>query len=1068
MPKVLIWSVGVVAGIAGIVVFSGIFVDVSATAMQSPSAAADGDVSFNRDIRPILSANCWQCHGPDQNARQADLRLDVAAEALTHQAAGRSVLTPGDSAASFLIERVSAADPDDRMPPAETRKRLTAQQIALLKRWIDQGAAYERHWSFITPTRPPIPTTASPELIHNEIDAFVGQRLEAEGIAPAPRATRDLLLRRLTFDLTGLPPTLEEIDAFAEAGGDESAYEETVDRLLASPRFGERMATPWLDVARYADSYGYQSDQLSPTWPYRDWVVRAFNDNLPFDEFIRWQIAGDLLPNATREQRLATAFNRLHRMTNEGGSVEEEWRIEYVADRVQTMGTAFLGLTLQCARCHDHKFDPITTREYYSLTAFFNSIDEWGMYNDSSRVPTPSLLLPTPEQMTRLAELETQREFAEQSLRTSQLDEETAFQQWLASAPEQPPALPGLVGAYPLDAIGPENRLENLVDESNPGSTASANSLAAGVRGSALRFTGDDAASFPKVAGGLNPWEAFSIAFWLNAPVDLPDCIIFHRSAGTDVGRFGTELSLKRGRLFLGVIRFWPGNAIAIQATQDFPTNQWALVTVTYDGSGRAEGLRLYVDGQPVESRIGRDQLTKSPGTGGNGVTFGQRFRDRGLTGGAIDDLNVFDRALAPIEVAHLYDGIALTTALATRDQESLRPYYMSALSEAMAGARTARAESVHALLDLRTGFTETMIMEELPHPRMAYILPRGAYDAPKTEANLVVRATPASLLPMPTNAPRNRLGLADWLTAPEQPLTARVTVNRFWQVFFGRGLVTSSEDFGAQGAYPDAPELLDWLAVDFVESGWDVKRLCRLIVTSATYQQASALHGDLAIRDPENRLLARGPARRLSAEMLRDLALAGSGLLDETFAGPPVSPYQPPGLWRESNTMSPVYRQSVGSALYRRSLYTVWKRTAPMPNMMAFDAATREVCTARRSATSSPIQALVLLNDPQFVEAARVTGERMLREGGASDGDRVTFAFRLFTSRAPEPRELQLLADLYQSQRELFTAEPDRATQLLSVGEYTHDPQADPIEIAAGAIVAQTIINMDATVWKR
>ncbi len=1004
-----------------------ILLDADGEASRTPVSLAR-TVSFNRDIRPILSANCWQCHGSDASARQAKLRLDIRAESISHQASGQRVLVPGNSAASLLLSKVSALDPADRMPPPETGKQLTNDQIELLRQWIDEGAAYEVHWSFIAPDRPAVPVTPLPQWGHNEIDAFVLRGLSEEELSPAPRTDPEVLLRRVTFDLTGLGPTLDEIDAFMGHELPSRAYEEAVDRLLDSPRFGERMAVPWLDVARYADSYGYQSDQLSPTWPYRDWVVGAFNRNLPFDEFIRWQIAGDLLPNATRQQRLATAFNRLHRMTNEGGSVEEEWRIEYVADRVQTFGTAFLGLTLQCARCHDHKFDPITTREYYGLTAFFNSIDEWGMYHDSSRIPTPSLLLPTQEQENQLAALEGDLEHAESILPTVAKAQESAFVEWLRDAPEQEPILPGLVGHYPLDALGPEHKLENLADRSNPGSTAPANVLVKGVSGSALRFTGDDGASFPKVAGALNPWDTFSVAFWLRVPEGVPDGVVFHRSGGTDVGRFGTELSLKTGRLFFGMIRFWPGNAIAIEADESLATNQWTHVAVTYDGSGRADGMHLYIDGDPAESNIVRDALTKSPGAGGTGITFGERFRGRGLTGGAIDDLHVFDRAIAPIEVAQLYDGVALTRELAAREMGSLRLYYMAGLDVAMTAARDARSEALHALLDFRSGITETMVMEEASAPRMTYVLHRGAYDAAKSQANIVMRSTPASLPPMPEGAASDRLGLAQWTTAKENPLTARVIVNRLWQMFFGRGLVFSSEDFGAQGTFPDAPDLLDWLAVEFVDSGWDVKQLCHLIVTSATYQQASTFHDDLVTRDPNNTLLARGPSRRLSAEMLRDLALAASGLLDETMGGPPVSPYQPPGLWRESNTMSPAYRQSVGSALYRRSLYTVWKRTTPMPNMMALDAATREVCIARREATNSPIQALVLLNDPQFVEAARVMGERMVREGGETDADRATFAFRLFTGRRPEVRELELLLELYRRQRDLFTAEPDRA----------------------------------------
>ncbi|NNM25044.1 MAG: DUF1553 domain-containing protein [Phycisphaerales bacterium] len=1037
-------------------------------AVVASTGAVPPPVSFNRDIRPILSANCFQCHGPDAAARQANLQLDDRVAALRPRRSGRSVIVPGHPERSLLLERVEAHEAVDRMPPPETNKRLTADEVARLRRWIDEGASYETHWSFVPPVRPAVPVRPGTDAHANPIDAFVGRRVRAAGLTPASPAEPALLLRRVTLDLTGLPPTQEELDAVDTHATPAAAYEAAVDRLLASPRFGERMAVPWLDVARYADSFGYQSDQLSPTWPYRDWVVRAFNRNLPFDEFIRWQIAGDLLPGATREQRLATAFNRLHRMTNEGGSVEEEWRLEYVADRVQTYGTAFLGLTFQCARCHDHKFDPITTREYYGLTAFFNSIDEWGMYLDSARVPTPALLLPTEAQSARLATLEETLAEADATLRAVHEERQAAFAEWLESGPTPPAPLPGLVGRYPLDAIGPDGHLANDVDAGNPGTTAAVNTLVAGVHGSGLRFTGDDAASFPKVAGGLKPWDAFTIGFWLRVPAGMPDCIIAHRSAGTDVGRPGTELSLKDGRLFFGLIRFWPGNAIAIGAVEPLATDAWAHVAVTYDGSGRAAGIRLFVDGRPVTTRVVRDRLTKDPGVGGDGITFGQRFRDRGLAGGVIDDVNVFDRALASVEVRHLVDGVTLTRALADGETAALRAYYAAAIDDEVAAARVERSEAVRALLEHRTGFAETMVMEESAEPRAAYVLPRGAYDAPKTAANRVERGTPAALPPMPDDAPRDRLGLARWTTAADHPLTARVIVNRLWQMFFGRGLVATSEDFGAQGAYPDAPELLDWLAVEFVESGWDLKVLCRRIVMSATYRQSSALRGDLARRDPDNTLLTRGPARRLSAEMLRDLALSVSGLLDETRGGPPVSPYQPAGLWREANTMSPAYRQSVGTALYRRSLYTVWKRTAPMPNMMALDATTREVCTPRRETTSSPIQALVLLNDPQFVEAARVAGERMVRSGGDTDATRIAFMFRLCTGRRPTAAEAALLAELARDQRTRLAADPDAAAGLLRVGDHPADDALDPVEVATAAVVAQTILNMDATVWKR
>jgi hypothetical protein len=930
----------------------------------------------------------------------------------------------------------------------------------------ENGAAWAPHWAFVAPVALEPPPVLDESWPRDEIDAFVLARLEADGIGPSPEADPLRLLRRVTLDLTGLPPTLAEIDAFC-ADDPATAYERAVDRLLASTRFGERMAVPWLDVARYADSYGYQSDLLSPTWPYRDWVIRAFNDNLPFDAFITHQLAGDLLPRPTRDQVLATAFNRLHRMTNEGGSIESEFRTEYAADRAHTFGTAFLALTFECARCHDHKFDPLSMREYYELLAFFNSIDEWGMYHDSSRVPTPSLLLPTPEQERVLADRAGDLRRAEEALDDAIRRAEPAFLDWLPEAPVTVPAPPGLVGRYPLDAIGPDGRLANTIDEANAGSTPGTNSLVEGVTGQALRFTGDDAASFPRIAGALEPWQPFTVAFQLRLPGGLDDCIIFHRSGGTDVGRFGTELALREGRLFLGTIRFWPGNAIAIETIDRVPADTWMHVTARSEATGSAAGLAIFIDGEPARTRIVADRLVHDPGAGGHGITFGARFRDSGLAGGAIDELHVFDRALATIEVRHLHDRTALDEALAARDATALRPYYDAAIDETVAAARAARGAALRGLLAARNGVAEIMVMEETPTPRETFVLARGEYDAPTTDADRVQRQVPAILPPLP-DGPRDRLALARWLIEPEHPLTARVAVNRFWQVFFGRGLVSTSENFGLQGGVPSHPALLDRLAVDFVDSGWDVKALCRRIVTSATYRQASTTRPGLAAIDPENALLARGPSGRLPAEMIRDLALSASGLLEETMYGPPVSPYQPAGLWRESNSMSPAYRQSVGTALHRRSLYTIWKRTAPIPNMLVFDAATREVCTVRRATTNTPLQAFVLLNDPQFVEAARVLAERMLAEGGDDDADRVTFAFRLLTGRPPAPPERALLVALYAEQRDVFAADPDAPGRFLAVGEHPVDPALDPVETAAATVVAQTILNLDATVWKR
>ncbi|WP_309715985.1 DUF1553 domain-containing protein [Armatimonas sp.] len=987
-------------------------------------------VSYTREIRPILAENCFLCHGPDPGSRQANLRLDQ----------------PNAATKKALLARIMAPVSDAlHMPPVHTKKTLTPIQVATVKQWLAQGAVYEKHWAF----GPLAPTSGG-------IDRYIRERLVKEKLKSSPEASQAEWLRRVSLDLTGLPPSIVEADAFFN-DKTPSAYEKVVDRLLASPHFGEQMALPWLDVARYGDSYGYQSDQLSTTWPWRDWVVSAFNKNLPYDQFITQQLAGDLLPNATKETRLATAFNRLHRMTNEGGSVPEEWRLEYVADRVRTLGTAFLGLTLECARCHDHKYDPIKQSDFYGLSAFFNSIDEHGLYDSGSITPTPSLLLPTPEQEKALEQAKSGVAEAEKALLETKKAREAAFQSWLKNrqvieTKEQP--TPDLVAHFGFETLDGVPHVDNVP-------------LVEGKVGKAAQLDGDNNINFGDKAR-FTRHTPFAIDFWMRDGRILKDpVVVYTSSAGTDAGPYGYDLMIENGILQARMMRHWPGNALAIRAKVAVPANEWVRVTLTYDGSSTAAGIKLYTNGAPLPTAILRDHIWK--GTGTHALAFGQRFRDKGFKGGLIDELSVYSRALTPLELAY------------TDQPEAAREYYFSALDTETRAAQAKLTAARERVWRAEDPILEVMAMEELPTPRPSYVLARGAYDAPKTDKNRVGRITPAflpTLLPQPPGTlgvpitgkeGRNvsRLALARWLTRPDHPLTARVAVNRFWQQFFGRGLVESSEDFGIQGQLPSHPELLDWLAKDF-QRDWNVKRLIKQMVLSATYRQSSALRPELQKHDPQNILLARGPSYRLSAETIRDVALAASGLLDAKLGGAPVSPYQPGDLWREANTMSPGYRQSVGGDLYRRSLYTVWKRTAPMPNMMAFDASGREVCTARRQNTSTPLQALVLLNDPQFVEAARVLGERVVKEGGTTDSQRVVYAFRTLATRPPTSTEARLLEQLYAAQRQLFTQAPAEAAKLLTVGEKKPDSTLSPIEVAAATTLAQAILNLDVTIWKR
>ena len=1032
-------------------------------------AATQPPVSYVRDIRPILSDKCFRCHGPDADSREADLRLD------TREGITAKVVVAGQPDKSEVVTRIFSDDDDERMPPPDSKLSLSAEEKELLRRWIAEGAPFAEHWAFQPlPEKVDEPQVNDASWPREPLDRFVLARLESEKLRPTPAAAPLRLLRRATLDLTGLPPTADECRAFERAAPDQfdAAYAAAVDHLLASSAFGEHLAVAWLDAARYADSYGYQSDLLNTEWPYRDWVVRALNDGLPYDQFLTWQLAGDLLVNPTRDQILATAFNRLHRMTNEGGSIFEEARVEGVSDRIHTLGTAVMGLTVECSRCHDHKYDPITMRDYYSLSAFFNSIDENGMYDHPAKVPAPSLLLPTVEQDAQLAAARQKIVQAQAALTNAIEDGRQHFDDWLASA--KPAIDVDLTAYFSFDG----NNLGKIGNEA-PGAKGEGNAAnlkqVPGIRGRALRFDGDDGASFTDVFQ-VDRWDAFTIDFWLrdNAASEQP-VVVLQRTFGTDVGYNGFDLMLHGGVLEARFYRIWPGNGIGVRSQTSIAPRKWQHITVTYDGSSTAAGLQLFLDGKPLPTDALRDRFAKkaSPAFYGAGqLTLGQRFRDRGFKEGEIDDLRLYNRALAPLEVQNLHDGAVITKALANSQAEraALSDYYFSAIDEDARKAAQALRDARREFVELEEPVQEVPVMQEMPEPRPTYILARGAYDAPKTDANRVGRDTFAKfLIPFPQQAPRNRLGLAQWLTDPRHPLTARVFVNRLWANFFGRGLVTTPENFGQQGALPTNPELLDWLARDFIDHGWDTKRLCRMIVLSATYRQDSRADGEVRARDPENQLLARGPSGRLSGEALRDVSLAAAGLLDRRMGGPPVSPYQPgEDLWREANTMSPAYHQSTGKDLYRRSLYSVWKRTTPLPNMLAFDAPTREVCTVARGRTNTPLQALVLLNDVQFVEAARGLAALVAQNHAELNGQ-IDEAFLRLTGRHPDATELALLTDVYNEQLNAFAdAAQQDASKFLNLGETRATSTAPPANLAALTVVCQAILNLDATIVER
>ena len=1038
------------------------------------AVAADGtpprEIRFNRDVRPILSDKCWACHGPDEKTRQADLRLDTDEGAKTVRD-GRAAIVSGDPAQSELVRRIRSSDPDEAMPPPKHPKQLTVAEKSVLEQWIKQGAKYEGHWAFVPMQKPGLPRV-SPEnerRVVNNIDRFVLQSIEQNGLKTlSPEATKERLIRRVTFDLTGVPPTLAEVGAFVKDQSPE-AYERVVDRLLKSPRYGERMASEWLDVARYADTHGYQMDRTRPTWPYRDWVISAFNDNLPFDQFATWQIAGDLLPNATKAQKIATAFNRMHCQNEEGGVVEEEFRVAYVVDRVDTFGTAFLGLTFECTRCHDHKYDPLTQRDFYSMFSFFQNIDEFGQTSYfTASMPVPTVLLSTDEQDAQLTALDRKIAEKEQALAALREPAKNTFTEWLSSKSEQP-AAPIPHAAFSFDSLE-KNQLVNSIDAAKPGQASDGPQLIAGRAGQAAELNGDNGFTFPGV-GHFTRADAFSLAIAVHPTVLTPRAVVVHHSrAPADAGSRGYELLLEEGRVAFGLHHMWPGNSLKVRTKTPLALNEWSHVTVTYDGSSRAAGVRLYLNGQPAPVDVIRDGLWKDITYDGGepDLAIGFRFRDAGFKGGRVDDFAIYGRELSALEAAHVAGRDDLKAAWAVKSDSLFETFLATdhaPWQEALAELHSARDEQ----RQLINPIPEIMAMREMAAPKPAFILKRGGYDQP-TDA--VTADTPRVLPPFPADAPRNRLGLARWLTDPEHPLMARVTVNRLWQTLLGRGLVETSDNLGSQGALPTHPELLDWLARDFIASGWDTKRMVKQIALSAVYRQRSGIgeQGDKETRglgDIDNRWLGRAPVRRLTAEMLRDQALFASGLLVDKIGGPSVKPYQPAGLW-DIAMGKPQYDQSHGPDLYRRSVYTFWKRTVPPPAPMTFDAADRSYCTVRRQSTSTPLQALTLLNDPQIVEAARFVAQRMLKEGGETTDSQVAWAFRLITSRPPSVRETAILRQMYSEQRTDFAADLESAKKLLAVGEAKPDTAIVPADLAAGTVVALAILNHDDAVNRR
>lgn len=1030
------------------------------------------ELDYNLHVKPILSDKCFACHGPDKAKQKAGLRLDVSEAAYGElpENAGKFAIDPGDLKDSGVFHRILSEDPEYVMPTPESHLTLTAYEKAVLVKWIADGAEYKPHWAFVKPEKPDLPDVENEKWVKNPIDNFVLAKLDQLNLQPSKQADKRTLLRRVSFDLTGLPPTLKEQQDFLKDKSP-NAYEKVVDRLLNSPSFGERLAADWLDVARFADSHGYTVDRLRDMSPYRDWVIKAFNKNMPYDKFIHWQLAGDLMPNPTKEMLIATAFNRNHQQNMEGGIIEKEFQSEYVVDRTNTLGDAFLGISLGCAKCHDHKYDPISQKEYYQFYSFFNNVREAGQISYDDAMPAPTLLLPTAEEEKLVNFIKKKLTSKEQQLADLRTASQADFKQWLANGGAsklvtQTYPTARLKARYDFDKNGLRNALnpKQVVFTTREFGQKEKEVFTEGKMGKGIFLNGDMWIDFGEV-GVFRKGEPFTIGMDVFIPKDFKEGVIFHKSLDERMYNYrGFHVyGRKDGTLEISMAHAAPANAIIKATKNKVEKEKWIHLTLSYDGSSKAKGLDLFIDGDKSEIITEVDDLAKDIMFYGNiktqpGLQIGGWYRGSGFTNGVVDNVFVYDRKLTDFEVAILAGKATWDKGIS--DKKALEAYYFSAVHQQSITLRNDLKEERNALSDATEEVKELMVMKESDHPKPTFLLERGNYDSPREQ---VFPNTPERILPMPENLPKNRYGLAQWLTHPDHPLTARVAVNRLWQNIFGTGLVKTAEDFGNQGELPSHPKLLDYLAVSFTESGWDVKKLIKEMVMSAAYQQDSKTSKELLDVDKENRFLARGPARRLTAEMIRDNALAASGLLNNKIGGPSVKPYQPDGLWRINGA---TYVPDSNDNVYRRSLYVIVKRSVPHPTLGTFDATSRSYCVVRRQKTNTPMQALVTLNDPTFVEVSKVLGERMSKENDIEKA--IMLTYNKLTGKLPKANELTLLKELQQKELEKFRASKTKAEGWLKTGYYEVNPELDLPVVAANAVVANVILNSDATLMRR
>lgn len=1029
---------------------------VLAAAGSTVAFGDDRKIEFNRDVRPILSNNCYLCHGPDKNQLQAGLRLDKREIAVGKLESGHTAIVPNDVSTSELIARITSDDPNQKMPPADSGKTITPAEIEILKKWVAQGAEYQGHWSFIPAVRRDPPVTKFTDHVRNSIDNFILKRLEAEGLAPSLEADKISLIRRATIDLTGLPPTPSEVDAFL-ADNSPDAYEHVVDRLLMSPRYGEHQGRIWLDAARYGDTHGLHLDNERSLWPYREYVINAFNNNMPFDRFTTEQLGGDLIPNASVDQKVASGFNRCNVSTSEGGSIDAEVLVRYAVDRTEALSTVFLGLTLQCAVCHSHKFDPISQKEFYSLYSYFYSMSDSAM-DGNALLPPPILKLPTDDHLKRQRDLDAQLASIQQSIASELANASSKY-------------------LDPLD-----------------GSDVPADALAV-TRREVVWFD-DDALPAGAQLQGDTPWKFITKA---EGPVYSGEKASTRTAAGLSQHFFNGAspgLKIAEGDILFAYVFVDPANPPKSIMMQ-FNDGSWehrfnwgdedAIGFGAKNTPAKRQAGPLPKMGEWVRLEVSAAEVGLMPGVTLNGWAFtqfgGTCYWDRaGIVTRTAQAPTEFSSQIAweqsqlPTPNTTLpgpvQEALKIESTKRTPDQQKqLRDYFLQNVNIAtratFAALQAKTADVDKQKKDLDAAIPATMVSADLAEPREAFVLIRGAYDK---KGDKVERGVPSALPPLPEGVPNNRLGLAKWLVSPDHPLTSRVIVNRYWQQFFGTGIVKTAEDFGAQGTWPTHPELLDWLATEFMQTGWDVKRMHKLMLMSGTYRQSSKVPPVLLARDPENQLLARGPRFRFDAEVIRDSILFTSGLLVERAGGKSVKPYQPEGIWEAvafvgSNTHD--FKADSGEALYRRSLYTFWKRTAPPPSMSTFDAPSRENCTVRRPRTNTPLQALALMNDRQYVDASRKFAERMMLEGGSTPEQRLVYGFRWVTARPPTSRELEVLRKSLDKQLATYQNDKAGAEKLLAYGDSARNQNLDPVEHAAWTMIANLLINLDETITK-